>query len=195
MRALTLGGLVALLVLTLGFGIDVGVAAIIIAVVLLAVRPSMQKAAIDSMPWSAILLVTGIVTYVGVLDEIGAIDALEEGIAELGGGASFATLVTSYVVATVSAFASTTGTLGAISPLVVPLAGDPGVSGVGVVSAVSISSSVVDISPMSTTGALLMANAEGPEERTFFRALLVWAILMIALVPSVAWAIFVAIGI
>ncbi len=193
MRALTLAGLVALLVLTLGFSIDVGVASIIISVLLLAVRPSLQKPAIEHMPWSAILLVTGIVTYVGVLDEIGAIDDLERTIAGLGGGASLATLVTSYVVAAVSAFASTTGTLGAITPLVVPLAADPTVSGIGVVSAISISSSVVDISPMSTTGALLMANAEGPEERTFFRALLIWAILMIAVVPTIAWLIFVAI--
>jgi hypothetical protein len=101
-------------------------------------------------------------------------------------------LVTSYLVATVSAFASTTGTLAAISPAVVPLAADPALSAVGVVSAISIASSVVDISPMSTTGALLMANAEGNQERAFFRALLIWAILMIAVVPVVAWAVFVA---
>ena len=192
MRALTLTGLVALLVLTLVFGADVGVAALAISLVLLAIRPGLQKGAIDAMPWSAILLVTGIVTYVGVLDEIGAIDDLQERITALGGG-SVATLVTSYVVGAVSAFASTTGTLGAITPLVVPLAGDPTLSGVGVVSAISVSSSVVDISPMSTTGALLMANAEGQEERAFFRALLAWAILMIGVVPAIAWLVFVAI--
>lgn len=191
MRALTLAGLVGLLVLTLGFKVDVGVAALGISLVLLAVRPSLQKPAIDAMPWSAILLVTGIVTYVGVLDEIGAIDALERAIAGFGSG-SVATLVTSYVVAAVSAFASTTGTLGAISPVVVPLAADPTLSGVGVVSAISVASSVVDISPMSTTGALLMANAEGNQERAFFRALLIWAILMIAVIPALAWAVFVA---
>ncbi|MDQ1664836.1 MAG: hypothetical protein QOH75_867 [Actinomycetota bacterium] len=191
MRALTLAGLVALIVLTLVFEVDVGVAALAISLVLLAVRPGLQKGAIDSMPWSAILLVTGIVTYVGVLVEIGAIKALEDAIAGFGSG-SLATLVTSYLVATVSAFASTTGTLAAISPAVVPLAADPALSAVGVVSAISIASSVVDISPMSTTGALLMANAEGNQERAFFRALLIWAILMIAVVPVVAWAVFVA---
>lgn len=190
-RALCLGALVALLVLTLGFSVDVGVASLVVSLVVLAVRPSLQKPAIDAMPWSAILLVTGIVTYVGMLEEIGAIDDLEQSIAGLGGG-SAATLVTSYVVGLVSAFASTTATLSAISPIVVPLAADPTLTAVAVVTVVGIASSVVDVSPLSTTGALLMANAEGTEERAFFRALLLWAVLMIAVVPLLAWLIFVA---
>ena len=189
-RALTLLALVGLLVLTLGFDVDVGVAALVVSLLLLAVKPSLQKPAIDSMPWSAILLVTGIVTYVGMLDAIGAIDDLQQAIEGLGSG-SVAALVTSYVVGLVSAFASTTGTLGAITPIVVPLAADPTLTAVGVVTAIGISSSVVDSSPLSTTGALLMANAEGTEERAFFRALLLWAILMIAVVPVLAWLVFV----
>jgi Na+/H+ antiporter NhaD/arsenite permease-like protein len=192
MRLLTLGGLIGLLVLTLGFGVDVGVAALVIALVLLLIRPSLQKPAIDMMPWSAIVLVTGIVMYVGLLEKIGAIAELEKSIASLSSG-STATLVTSYVVGLVSAFASTTGTLGAITPVVVPLAANPALSAVGVVSAIAVSSSVVDVSPMSTTGALLMANADAKDERAFFRALLLWAILMIAVVPALAWLVFVGI--
>ena len=191
MRGLTLLALVGLMVLTLGFAVDVGVAALVMSLLLLAVKPSLQKPAIDGMPWSAILLVTGIVTYVGMLDEIGAIDDLEQAISGLGSG-SLAALVTSYVVGLVSAFASTTGTLGAITPIVVPLAADPALTAVGVVTAIGIASSVVDSSPLSTTGALLMANAEGTEEKAFFRALLLWAILMIAVVPALAWGVFVA---
>jgi Na+/H+ antiporter NhaD/arsenite permease-like protein len=192
MRLLTLAGLAGLLVLTLGFGVDVGVAALAISLVLLLIRPSLQKPAIDLMPWSAIVLVTGIVMYVGLLEHIGAIAELEESIAGLSSG-STATLVTSYVVGLVSAFASTTGTLGAITPVVVPLAADPTLSAIGVVSAIAVSSSVVDVSPMSTTGALLMANADAKDERAFFRALLLWAILMIAVVPALAWLVFVVI--
>lgn len=192
MRAYVLAGLLALLILTLGFGVDVGVSALVISLALIIVRPSVQKPAFDLMPWSAIILVTGIVTYVGMLDEIGSIKVLEESIGKLGGG-TLATLITSYLVGLVSAFASTTGTLSAITPLVVPLAASPTLSSIGVVSAISVSSSVVDISPMSTTGALLMTNAEPSQERTFFQALLLWAILMIGIVPAIAWLVFVAI--
>jgi Na+/H+ antiporter NhaD/arsenite permease-like protein len=194
MRVLTLVGIASLLVMTLGFGMDVGVAALVVSLVLVAVRPGVQKPALEAMPWSAILLVTGIVTYVGVLEEMGAIAELEQGINDLG-NSSVAALVTSYIVGLVSAFASTTGTLGAISPVVVPLAADPLLTPLGVVTAIAVSSSVVDVSPMSTSGALLMASARPTEERLFFRALLLWAILMIAVVPMLAWLVFVHLGI
>lgn len=194
MRLLSLLGILALLVLTLGFGIDVGVAALFASLVLIAIRPSVQKPAFAGVAWSAIILVTGIVTYVGVLEEIGAISELQAGLDTLG-NASMATLATAYVVGFVSAFASTTGTLGAVIPLVVPLASDPLLTAIGVVTAISIASSVVDVSPMSTSGALLMASAAPEDERLFFRALLVYAIAMIAIVPFVVWLIFVYSGV
>ncbi len=192
-RALALAGILSLLVLTLGFGLDVGVAALFASLVLVAVRPSIQKPALAGVAWSAILLVTGIVTYVGVLEEIGAVGELQAGLATLGSSA-VATLATSYVVGFVSAFASTTGTLGAVIPLVVPLAKDPLLTPVGVVTAIAIASSVVDVSPMSTSGALLMASAQPRDELLFFRALLVYAAAMIAVVPLLVWLVFVRSG-
>jgi Na+/H+ antiporter NhaD/arsenite permease-like protein len=192
-QALSLVGILALLVLTLGFGLDVGVAALVVSLVLIAIRPSIQKPALAGVAWSAILLVTGIVTYVGVLEEIGAIAELEASLDNLG-SSSVAALITSYVVGFVSAFASTTGTLGAITPVVVPLAMDPALTAIGVVTAIGIASSVVDVSPMSTSGALLMASAQPKDEALFFRALLVYAIIMIGVVPLLAWLIFVYSG-
>lgn len=194
MRVLTLAGLAALLVLTTAFGLDVGVASLVIALVLICVKPGVQKPAVESMPWSAIILVTGIVTYVGMLEAMGALEELQAGIASLG-NSSVAALITSYVVGIVSAFASTTGTLGVISPIVTPIAADPLLSPIGVVTAIAISSSVVDVSPMSTSGALLMASAQPKDERLFFRALLLWAIAMIGVVPLLVWFVFVQLGI
>jgi Na+/H+ antiporter NhaD/arsenite permease-like protein len=193
MRILTLVGIASLLVLTTVLGLDVGVASLIIATVLIVLDSGVQKPAVESMPWSAIILVTGIVTYVGMLEKMGALKDLQEGITGLG-NSSLAALVTSYVVAIVSAFASTTGTLGVISPVVAPIAMDPLLTPIGVVTAIAISSSVVDVSPMSTSGALLMASAQPKDERMFFRALLLWAIAMIGLVPLVVWFVFVQLG-
>ena len=193
MRILTLVGIASLLVLTTVLGLDVGVASLIIATVLIVLDSGVQKPAVESMPWSAIILVTGIVTYVGMLEKMGALKELQEGIAGLG-NSSLAALVTSYVVAIVSAFASTTGTLGVISPVVAPIAMDPLLTPIGVVTAIAISSSVVDVSPMSTSGALLMASAQPKDERMFFRALLLWAIAMIGVVPLLVWFVFVQLG-
>jgi Na+/H+ antiporter NhaD/arsenite permease-like protein len=193
MRILTLVGIGSLLVLTTVLGLDVGVASLVIAAVLIVLDSNLQKPAVESMPWSAIILVTGIVTYVGMLEKMGALKELQEGIAGLG-NSSLAALIASYVVAIVSAFASTTGTLGVISPVVVPIAMDPLLTPVGVVTAIAISSSVVDVSPMSTSGALLMASAQPKDERMFFRALLLWAIAMIGVVPLLVWFLFVQLG-
>jgi Na+/H+ antiporter NhaD/arsenite permease-like protein len=193
MRLLTLLGLVSLLVLTTVLGIDVGVASLVVALVLICVKPDLQKPAVESMPWSAIILVTGIVTYVGMLEKMGALKELQEGIAGLG-NSSLAALIASYVVAVVSAFASTTGTLGVVSPIINPIAIDPLLSPIGVITAIAISSSVVDVSPMSTSGALLMASAQPKDERMFFRALLLWAIAMIGIVPLLVWFVFVQLG-
>jgi hypothetical protein len=71
---------------------------------------------------------------------------------------------------------------------------DPMLSPIGVITAIAISSSVVDVSPMSTSGALLMASAQPKDERMFFRALLLWAIAMIGIVPLLVWLIFVQLG-
>ncbi|GGH98866.1 hypothetical protein GCM10007170_32390 [Arthrobacter liuii] len=169
MRILTLAGIGSLLVLTTVLGLDVGVASLVIAAVLIVLDSNVQKPAVESMPWSAIILVTGIVTYVGMLEKMGALKELQEGIAGLG-NSSLAALIASYVVAIVSAFASTTGTLGVISPVVHSIAMDPLLTPVGVITAIAISSSVVDVSPMSTSGPLLMASAQPKDERMFFRA-------------------------
>ncbi|MDP9989103.1 Na+/H+ antiporter NhaD/arsenite permease-like protein [Arthrobacter oryzae] len=193
MRILTLVGIASLLVLTTVLGLDVGVASLVIAAVLIVLDSNVQKPAVESMPWSAIILVTGIVTYVGMLEKMGALKELQEGIAGLG-NSSLAALIASYVVAIVSAFASTTGTLGVISPVIEPIAMDPLLTPVGVVTAIAISSSVVDVSPMSTSGALLMASAQPKDERMFFRALLLWAIAMIGVVPLLVWFVFVHLG-
>ncbi|GAA0599702.1 SLC13 family permease [Craurococcus roseus] len=192
-RAMTLLAVVSLLVLTLGFGLDVGVAALFASLALVAARPAVQKPALAGVPWSAILLVTGVVTYVGVLERIGAVAEAQALVAAMGDGPA-AALVVCYLVAFVSAFASTTGTLGAATPVVAAIATDPSVSPLGVVTAVGVAASVVDISPMSTSGALLLASALPKNEALFFRALLAYAAAMVAVAPLLAWLAFVRSG-
>jgi hypothetical protein len=53
----------------------------------------------------------------------------------------------------------------------------------------------VDISPLSTNGALLIANAQDVDEGKFFRQLLAWAVGVVVFAPFLAWLVFVVIGI
>ncbi len=193
-KGATLAGLVLLVVLALGFGVDVGFAAFTIALVLWLMAPRGQAGILRELPWPVILLVAGILTYVAVLDKIGTIKYMQDLVAVVG-SPLIAALAASYVGGLISAFAATAAVLGASIPLAEPVLQGGAVSAVGTVTAIAISSAIVDASPLSTNGALLLANVQNMEERVFFRQLLIWAITIIVLGPLLAWFVFVVIGI
>lgn len=193
-KGATLAGMVALVVLALGFQVEVGFAAFTIALALWLMAPYRQAGVLGDLPWSVILLISGILTYVGVLESVGTIDYIEGFITDMGNPLLTA-LVGAYVGGIVSAFASTAGILGIALPLAGPVLEDVSLSAIGVVSAIAIGSAIVDISPLSTNGAILLANVQNVAERVFFRQLLLWAIAVTAFAPLLAWFVFVVIGV
>lgn len=192
-RVLTLVGIVGLVVAVLVFGQDVGFSAITVAVLLSLFSPNLNKGAVSAIAWPTVLLICGIVTYVSLLERLGTIEWLGEGVAGIG-APLFAAILICFIGAVVSAFASTTGILGALIPLAVPflLAGEIGP--IGLIIALAISSSVVDSSPFSTSGALVVANAPEEQRDQVFRQLMVWGFSMVVIAPIVTWTIFVLPG-
>ncbi len=192
-RILTLVGILGLAVAVLFFEQDVGFTAITVAVVLSLFSPSISKGAVSAIAWPTVLLICGIVTYVSLMENVGTIDWLGEGVAGIGAPLLAAILIC-YIGAVVSAFASTTGILGALIPLAVPflLAGEIGP--IGLIIALAISSSVVDSSPFSTSGALVVANSPEEQRDQVFKQLMVWGFSMVLIAPIVTWAIFVLPG-
>ncbi|MFY7066071.1 SLC13 family permease [Nocardiopsis changdeensis] len=192
-RGLTLLGIVALGVGVLAFGLDVGLTAISVAVVLSVFSPRSAKGAVDRVAWSTVLLICGIVTYVSLMERMGTIDFLGGSVAAIG-VPLVAALLICVIGGAVSAFASTTGILGALIPLAVPflLAGEVGA--VGMIVALAISSSVVDSSPFSTSGALVVANSAPDQRDRVFRRLMQWGMSMILVAPLLTWGVFVVPG-
>ena len=192
-KVLTLIGIATLIVVALAFEVDVGFVALSIAVVLGLFMPQATKEAVGKVAWPTVLLICGIVTYVSLLETLGSIDWLGEQVAAIG-APMFAALLICYVGGAVSAFASTTGILGALIPLAVPFLETGAIGAVGLIIALSISSSVVDSSPFSTSGALTVANT--PEERRdyVFKRLMQWGMSMVLIAPPIAWLVFVVPG-
>jgi di/tricarboxylate transporter len=193
-RIMTLVGLLALAVTALFFDLNVGLVSITVAVVLTLLSPQSAKDAVNHVAWSTVLLVCGIVLYVGVMQSIGTIDWLGREVATVG-APLVAALVICLIGAAVSAFASTTGILGALIPLAVPfLTGTDAVGAVGLITALALSSSIVDSSPFSTSGALTVANT--PEDRRdyVYRGLMRWGFSMVIVIPVFTWLIFVVPG-
>lgn len=192
-RILTLVGLTFLAVTALLFNFDVGFTALGVAVVLTLIYPNSAKGAVDKIAWGTVLLVGGIVTYVTLLQDQGTVDWLGTQVAGVG-APLLAALLICLIGAVVSAFASTTGILGALIPLAVPFLLTGQIGAVGVVIALAISSSVVDISPFSTNGALCVANAEPRERDLVFRQLMRWGMSLVVIAPLVTWGLLVAPG-
>ena len=192
-KILTLIGIVALIVVALAFDVDVGFVALTIAAVLSLFNPAIAKDAVNKIAWPTVLLISGIVMYVGLLETLGSIDWLGEQVATIN-SALIAALLICYVGGVVSAFASTTGILAALIPLAVPLLETGAIGAVGLIIALSISSSVVDSSPFSTSGALTVANTPESHRDLVFRRLMQWGMSMIIIAPITAWAIFVLPG-
>lgn len=94
----------------------------------------------------------------------------------------------------VSAFASTTGMLGALIPLAVPFLLTGQVGAVGLITALAISASVVDASPFSTSGALVTANAPADQRDLVFRRLMTWGLGIALAGPLATWCLFVVPG-
>ncbi|WP_030670119.1 SLC13 family permease [Streptomyces sp. NRRL B-1347] len=192
-RSLTLLGLLGMVAGALFFEWNVGLMALTVVVVLTLVDPDAAKGAVDRCAWSTVLLVCGVVTFVGVMERMGTIEWLGDSVAKIDSPLLGALLIC-VVGAVVSAFASTTGILGALIPLAVPFLMDGQVSSVGLIIALAISSSVVDSSPLSTSGALVTANAPEEQRPQIFNALMRWGMSMTLVAPLATWALFVIPG-
>ncbi|MEM5430235.1 SLC13 family permease [Cupriavidus oxalaticus] len=188
---LTVAGLAALAVLTLYFKLDIGFVSLTIALLLTLMAPELQKRALGQVSWPEIMLIVGVSTFVGVMDKMGTIDFVGHSVASLT-SPLMAALLLCVVGAVVSAFASSTAVLGSLIPLAVPfLQQGSDVSAIGFIAAMAVSSTIVDVSPFSTNGALVLANAQGVDRQAFFRTLLIYGALVTVIAPVVLWFVFV----
>ncbi|QEI07596.1 hypothetical protein FXN63_18435 [Pigmentiphaga aceris] len=184
-------GLILLAVLTLYFRLDIGFVSITIGLVLTLFSPNLQKRAIGQVSWPEIMLIVGVSTYVGVLDKMGTIDFVGHSVAGLT-SPLIAALLLCFIGAVVSAFASSTAVLGSLIPLAVPfLQQGTGVSAVGFIAAMAVASTIVDVSPFSTNGALVLANARGIDRQVFLKQLMIYGGVVTLVAPVVVWLLFV----
>ncbi|MFB9906888.1 SLC13 family permease [Allokutzneria oryzae] len=192
-QVLTLLGLVTLVVLTLVFDLNVGLVAITVAVVLGVASPSTNAQAVNQITWPTVLLICGVLTYVSVLQQIGAVTYVGNAVRDVG-SPTLAVLLLLFIGAIVSALASSVGVLGATIPLAVPLLATGHIDPVSMVAALAVAATVVDVSPFSTNGAIVLANARDVDRDAFFKQLLRYGAIVVAASPVVLWAVLAVIG-
>lgn len=188
----TIFGLIALITAILIFHLDPGLTSLTIALVLMLVFARKEdKTYVGKVTWPVVLMLTGILTYVGVLESVGTIDAVSHALTGIG-NPKLGILSVSYLSGITSAFASSIGTMGVTVPLALPILHHASnLSILGSVSSITASTYLVDMSPLSILGALVLANARESDRASLFRKCVAWAVAMVLLAPLLTWLAFV----
>ena len=162
------------------FNLNLGLSAFAASALLLVATRSDDAAAVRRVPWGIIMMVCGVSVLIAVLEKTGGMELFT---ALLAGAASPQTLngMIAFVTGAISTYSSTSGV---VLPAFLPTAsalvsrvggGDP----LAVALSINVGSSLVDVSPLSTIGALSVAAVGDPAASgALFRALLVWGLSM-----------------
>jgi Na+/H+ antiporter NhaD/arsenite permease-like protein len=179
-HALTLAVIAVLIVGVIGFKIHVGMGACAAAALLSLLRATGDKETIRAMPWGVILMVCGVTVLTALLETTGGIDLFSSILARFSSERSV-TGVIAFITGLVSVYSSTSGVvLPAFLPSVPGLiqklgGGDP----LAIASSILVGGHLVDVSPLSTIGALCVAGAAASEDRRLlFNRLLAWGLSM-----------------
>jgi Na+/H+ antiporter NhaD/arsenite permease-like protein len=187
-QALTLLAFLAVAVIALILDKNIGFVAITAAVALSFLGPQRYQDTVKQIAWPTVLLVAGVSCYATILNEAGSPEFVGDWAAGLG-VAAIGALILCYVGGVVSAFASSTALLPVIIPIAVPLVADGGISAAFVVAALAISSTIVDVSPFSTNGALMLANKpDSIGESVYYRQILAYSVIVVVVGPLLVWA-------
>jgi Na+/H+ antiporter NhaD/arsenite permease-like protein len=157
-----------------------GLSAFIAASFLILIRLGQDGAALNEVPWSVIVMVCGVSVLIGVLEKTGGMDLFTTLLARIATPGTVNGTIAG-ITGLISTYSSTSGVvypafIPAIPGLIQKLGGgDP----MQVALSINVGAALVDVSPLSTIGALCVAALpDGHDEKQLFRQLLLWGFSM-----------------
>jgi di/tricarboxylate transporter len=179
-QAVTLVAITALIVGVVHFGVHVGIGALAASVMLVLLKAADERPALAALPWSVIVMVCGVTVLTALLEKTGGIKLFTTLMAQVATPRTIAGFM-ALVAGLVSLYSSTAGVvLPAFLPMVPDLVsqlggGDPQ----AIASSILIGGHLVDVSPLSTIGALCIASAPiAGDRRLLFNQVLAWGLAM-----------------
>lgn len=179
-QLMTLAAIATLIIGVTIFKADIGFLAISLATILTMLGAADQEEAIKLVPWNAIMMVCGVSVLISILEATGGMDLFTTILARVSTPANV-TGVIAMVTGLVSAYSSSSGV---VMPAFIPtvpglIAKLGGGNPMAIVSAINVGSHVVDVSPLSTLGAICIANAAPHEDKNkLFRRLMLYGLSM-----------------
>jgi di/tricarboxylate transporter len=172
--------------------LNIGMAAFAAAVILGLVGAADQEEAIKELPWGSILMVCGVTVLISLLEKTSGMTIFTNLLARISSRGTIVPFL-AMIVGTISAYSSTSGV---VLPAFLPLA--PGLSdnlGGGITKSLAmtmnVSGHLVDVSPLSTIGALCIASIPaGPKSKRLFNQMLAWGLSMTVVGALICWIFF-----
>jgi di/tricarboxylate transporter len=189
---LTCAVIVGLVASVIFLKLNVGVAAFAGAVILTLSRAADETAAVKAMPWGVIMMVSGVTLLVSMVDKAGGM-ALFAGFLGRLATPGTVTAVAAFFSGLISIYSST---IAVVLPSLLPTVNDlvkniGGGNPLAIVSSMIVGGHVVDVSPLSTLGALCLAAAPpGTDTKKLFNQLLAWGCSMTVVAAIVCWLLF-----
>jgi di/tricarboxylate transporter len=188
----TLGVIAALVVSVLLFKVDVTLGAFIGVIVLTLSGAADEEAAVKAIPWGAILMVSGVTVLIAMMEKTGGMELFTNLLARFSTQTTVTAMI-AFVTGVISVYSSSSGVvlpafLPTIPGLIAKLGGgDP----LAIASSINVGAHLVDVSPLSTLGALCLANAPLSEDRrALFNKLLIWGLSMCVVGAVVCFVFF-----
>lgn len=170
------------------FKINFGLLGLALALLLQQLLRLEPSPLIRRLPWEIVLLISGMLTYVAVMEHIGAFTKITE-VLTIAGSPELSLLAVCFIVGLTSFFASSIAVIATAVPLIAPLVAS-GLSPVGAIVAVALSAVLVDVNPLGVTGGLLLGSAAAEHRERLFRHLMAYGLSAIVLGPLLAWGLF-----
>lgn len=189
---LTAAVITALIVGVVFFNLNVGLGAFAGALILTLAKAVDDRAAAKLVPWNVIILVCGVTVLIALLEKTGGLELFTNFLARLAGPRTV-TGVAAFFTGLISIYSSTTGVvLPAFLPMVPGLVERVGGGdAMAIIYSMNAGGHLVDVSPLSTLGALcLAAAAPGTDTRRLFNQLLAWGLSMSVVGAVVCWLVF-----
>ena len=186
----TLAMIASLILGVIFLDVDVGLGAFAGAVLLSLLKAGDEMEAVKIMPWRVIMMVCGVTVLISVLDATGGLDLFTDILARASAVAP--TFIIAASTGVISLYSSTSGVvLPAFLPTVPGLVEQLGVEPLALASAMNVGGHLVDVSPLSTLGALCMAAAHpSVDSRDLFNKLMIWGLSMTVVGGAVCYLLF-----
>lgn len=191
-QKLTLVMIGGLIVAVLFFKLDITIGAFACAAVLSLARAADEKKALKDMPWGVTIMVCGVTVLIGVAEKTGGMELLTSLLSSLSTQQSI-TAVIALVTGVISVYSSSSGVvlpafLPTIPGLIEKLGGGDALA---IASSINVGAHLVDVSPLSTLGALCISNAAPDVDRKrLFNQMLLWGLAMCVVGAVVCYVFF-----